>query len=147
MDWGTFFPEQFAVYALEAAGELQGLRMLEVSEDDVERYGIHAMRLSTAPWNRPPVRRYDGVGSLLVGIAILRSQQDTYGGNVHCESLPGAEAFHERNGMANPFTQSSDEIAQLLSPEPGADSIGEQDLHAVVESERFPWLPEVWQTG
>jgi hypothetical protein len=99
MDWPTFYPERFAVYALEAAGELQGLRMLEISEDEVTQYGIHALRLSTAPWNRPPVRRYQGVGSLLVGIAILRSQQDTHGGCVHCESLSGAEAFHESNGM------------------------------------------------
>ncbi len=99
MDWPTFYPERFAVYALEAVGELQGLRMLEISEDDVAEYGIHALRLSTAPWNRPPVRRYQGVGSLLVGIAILRSQQDSHGGCVHCESLPGAEAFHRSNGM------------------------------------------------
>jgi hypothetical protein len=99
MDWPTFYPERFAVYALEAAGELQGLRMLEVSEDDVEQFGIHALRLSTAPWNRQPVRRYEGVGSLLVGIAILRSLQDSHDGCMHCESLPGAENFHERNGM------------------------------------------------
>jgi hypothetical protein len=32
MDWPTFYPERFAVYALEAVGELQGLRMLEISE-------------------------------------------------------------------------------------------------------------------
>jgi hypothetical protein len=99
MDWPTFYPERFAVYALEAGGELQGLRMLEISEDDVEQYGIHALRLSTAPWNRPPARRYEGVGSLLVGIAILRSKQDSHGGCIHCESLPRAERFHERNGM------------------------------------------------
>jgi hypothetical protein len=48
MDWPTFYAERFAVYALEASGELQGLRMLEVSADDVEHYGIHALRLSTA---------------------------------------------------------------------------------------------------
>jgi hypothetical protein len=99
MDWPTFYPERFAVYALEAAGELQGLRMLEISEDDVDSYGIHALRLSTAPWNRPPARRYEGVGSLLVGIAILQSLESSHDGCVHCESLPAAEAFHERNGM------------------------------------------------
>jgi hypothetical protein len=100
MDWPNFYPERFAVYVLEAAGELQGLRMLEISENEVEEYGIHALRLSTAPWNRPPVRRYQGVGSLLVGIAILRSLDDDDNGRMHCESLHGAEGFHERNGMA-----------------------------------------------
>jgi hypothetical protein len=99
IDWSLFYPARFALYVLEAAGELQGLRLLEVSEDDVEAYGVHALRLSTAPWNRPPERRYEGVGSLLVGIAILRSLEDGRGGCMHCESLPGAEAFHARNGM------------------------------------------------
>lgn len=49
MDLASAMPEQFAVYALLADGELQGLRMLEVSEDDVATYGVHALRLSTAP--------------------------------------------------------------------------------------------------
>jgi hypothetical protein len=29
-------PDQFVVYALEARGELQGLRMIQVAEDEVE---------------------------------------------------------------------------------------------------------------
>jgi hypothetical protein len=99
MDLAFALPERFAVYSLEAEGELQGLRMLEVSEDDVDAYGVHALRLSTAPWNREPELRYRGVGSLLVGVAILRSLSDGRGGCVHCESLPAAEAFHKKNGM------------------------------------------------
>jgi hypothetical protein len=92
-------PEQFVVYALEARGELQGLRMIQVAKDEVEEYGIHALRLSTAPWNREPAIRYRGVGSLLVAAAILRSQADNRAGHLHCESLPEAEEFHRRNGM------------------------------------------------
>jgi hypothetical protein len=99
MDLAQVMPEQFAVYALEAEGELQGLRMLEVSEDDVKAHGTHALRLSTAPWNRSPENRYRGVGSLLVGTAILRSLDDGHQGCAHCESLPKAGPFHEQNGM------------------------------------------------
>lgn len=99
IDLAEVMPERFAVYALEAAGELQGLRMLEVSEDDVETYGVHALRLSTAPWNRQPALRYRGVGSVLVASAILRSLEDGRMGCTHCESLPRAEAFHGQNGM------------------------------------------------
>jgi hypothetical protein len=73
MDIAQVMPDQFAVYVLEADGDLQGLRMLEVSEDDVAAHGTHALRLSTAPWNRSPENRYRGIGSLLVGTAILRS--------------------------------------------------------------------------
>jgi hypothetical protein len=92
-------PDQFVVYALEARSELQGLRMIQVAQDEVEDYGVHALRLSTAPWNRPPDVRYRGVGSLLVAVAILRSLEDGRDGQVHCESLPGAEEFHRNNGM------------------------------------------------
>jgi hypothetical protein len=100
MDLAQAMADQFAVYALEADGELQGLRMLEVSEDDVKAHGTHALRLSTAPWNRSPENRYRGVGSLLVGTAILRSLDDGHDGCAHCESLSKAEPFHEQNGMA-----------------------------------------------
>ncbi len=99
MDLASAMPEQFAVYALEAEGDLQGLRMLEVSQDDVQAHGTHALRLSTAPWNRSPENRYRGVGTLLVGTAILRSVDDGHQGQSHCESLPRAEPFHAQNGM------------------------------------------------
>lgn len=106
-EWDTFIdlaramPQRFAVYVIEAEGELQGMRMLEVSEDDVATYGTHAFRLSTAPWNRLPEHRYKGVGSLLVSAAILRSMADGHKGHVHCESLPLAESFHQKNGMTD----------------------------------------------
>lgn len=92
-------PSRFACYSLLAEGRLQGLRFLEVSEDEVEQYGTHALRLSTAPWNRKPQLAYRGVGSLLVAAGLLRSQGDGHGGRMHCSSLPRAEQFHERNGM------------------------------------------------
>ena len=82
--------------------------MLEVSENDVDAYGVHALRLSTAPWNRPPERRYSGVGSILVAVAILRGIELGHGGCVYCESLKDAEDFHERNGMT-PFDGLSNE--------------------------------------
>lgn len=100
IDLALAWPDTFATYALEAAGDLQGLRVLEVSGGVVDQYGTHAMRVSTAPWNRPPNPRFRGVGSLLVGVAILRSIADGHDGYIHCESLPGAEWFHEqKNGM------------------------------------------------
>lgn len=92
-------PEQFACYSLLADGKLQGLRLLEVSEDEVDLYGTHALRVSTAPWNRPPRRVYRGVGSLLVAAGLLRSIADGRDGEMHCSSLPEAEPFHSRNGM------------------------------------------------
>ena len=101
------------MYALEAEGELQGLRMLQVSDDEVEQYGIHALRVSTAPWNRPPEPRYRGVGTALVAVAVRRSIRDGRQGQVHCESLPGAEPFHLRNGMVAFDGLSTEGLARL----------------------------------
>lgn len=92
-------PLRFACYSLLADGRLQGLRFLEVSEDEVYLYGTHALRVSTAPWNREPQLAYRGVGSLLVAAGLWRSHEDGHRGQMHCSSLPGAERFHWRNGM------------------------------------------------
>lgn len=99
IDLSQAMPNRFACYSLLADGELQGLRMLEVSEDEVNGYGTHALRLSTAPWNRRPEFRFRGVGSLLVAAGLLRSVEDGHEGCMHCSSLPRAEPFHQRNGM------------------------------------------------
>jgi len=92
-------PARFACYSLLADGRLQGLRFLEVSEDEVHLYGTHALRVSTAPWNREPELQFRGVGSLLVAAGLWRSLADGHGGQMHCSSLPDAERFHWRNGM------------------------------------------------
>jgi len=99
IDLALAVSDRFEMYVIECAGEFQGLRMLEVSENEVDTYGVHALRLSTAPWNRPPERRYSGVGSVLVSVGILRSLELGHRGEVHCESLADAAAFHQRNGM------------------------------------------------
>ncbi len=99
IDLSQAVPDQFVCFSLLAQGELQGLRMLEVSEDEVDEYGTHALRLATAPWNRKPEPRFRGVGSLLVAAGLLRSVADGHEGCMHCSSLPRAEAFHQRNGM------------------------------------------------
>ncbi len=65
----------------------------------MDLYGTHALRLSTAPWNREPKHAFRGVGSLLVAAGLLRSQSDGHDGQLHCASLPAAEPFHSSNGM------------------------------------------------
>jgi len=110
-EWDRFIslaltmPERLAAYAVEAEGELQGMALLELSadvDDHIETCGTHLFRLSTAPWNRRPERRYWGVGSTLVAATILRSQEDGHDGRIYCEPLPEAEAFYENSGM-EPF--------------------------------------------
>jgi hypothetical protein len=120
IDLAVAMPDRFELYALEAADDLQGLGMLEVSQNEVDRYGVHLLRLSTAPWNRPPERRYTGVGSQLFGIAILRSIDLVHRGCMHCESLSGAEAFYERNGMIRLQGRSGEGLRRFRFDEDGA---------------------------
>jgi hypothetical protein len=61
------------VLSLEGDGELQGLIELELATELVPRHGFHVNRLSTAPWNRPPVRRLRGAGNILMACAVLLS--------------------------------------------------------------------------
>ncbi len=120
IDLSQAMPERFVCYSLLAQGELQGLRMLEVSEDDVAAYGTHALRLSTAPWNRPPESLFRGVGSLLVAAGLLRSLDDGHDGCMHCSSLPKAEAFHQRNGMVLFDDLDEDGLRRFRFDEPAA---------------------------
>jgi hypothetical protein len=99
---GQTVPEWSTVHVLEAEGEMQGLSSLTVSSDDedVRIYGTELFRLSVAPWNRPPERRYWGAGSALVAGAIAQSQEDGHEGRIHCAPVPTAEEFYRRAGMA-----------------------------------------------
>lgn len=123
IDLSLAMPDRFEVYGLESEGEIQGFRMLEIAENEVEAFGVHALRLSTAPWNRPPERRYYGVGSLLVGVAILRSIELGHHGCVYCESLQGAESFHERNGMVEFATPSIEGLRRYRFDEEAATGL------------------------
>lgn len=126
IDLALAMPDRFEVYALESDNEIQGFRMLEISDTEVETYGIHALRLSTAPWNRPPVRRYVGVGSILVAVAIQSSVELGFGGCIHCESLPGAEKFHEQNGMTEFGSPSSEALRRYRFTEEAANAFIER---------------------
>jgi hypothetical protein len=128
-------PDQFLVYALEAREELQGLRMIQVTEDEVEQYGVHALRLSTAPWNRQPELRFRGVGSLLVAVAILRSQADGRDGHIHCESLPESEAFHRSNGMVVFNGRSTEDLPRYRFTSATASGF----LHRLRSKGLLPW--------
>ena len=99
IEWSVYYPERLPAYALDAQSNLQGLMSLETTGPAIREYGTHVLRLSTAPWNRPPMRRFFAVGSLLIARAILHSLDDGYDGRIHLESLSGSERFYEKIGM------------------------------------------------
>lgn len=105
-EWDEFialaldYPSQIVAYVLIAEKALQGLMLLELEFEDGEGNAcIHGLRISTAPWNRPPNNRYRFVGSLLVAQAVELSIGMGCEGRLWLESLPGAEEFYRGLGM------------------------------------------------
>jgi len=94
------FPHQLACFVLVAEGEAQGFTLLELEhENDLGEKDIHGLRLSTAPWNRGPRRRYKGMGTALLTRAVLLSVEKGYEGRFWLEALPDAEDFYRHLGL------------------------------------------------
>jgi GNAT superfamily N-acetyltransferase len=94
------YPQQLACFILLAESEAQGLMLLELEhENDLGKKDIHGLRISSAPWNRGPRRRYKGVGTALLTRAVLLSVEKGYKGRLWLESLPGAEDFYRHLGL------------------------------------------------
>ncbi|MEA3341342.1 MAG: hypothetical protein U9R15_15365, partial [Chloroflexota bacterium] len=94
------FPQQLACFALLAKDQIQGLMLLELEhKNDLGERDVHGLRISTAPWNRLPHKRFKYVGSLLVAIAVKTSLNRGYNGRLWLESLPNSEGFYRHLGM------------------------------------------------
>ena len=94
------FSDQLACFILIVDGEAQGLMLLETEHrNDVGERDIHGLRLSAAPWNRGPNRRYKGIGTTLLARAVRLSVQMGYAGRFWLEALPGAENFYRYLGL------------------------------------------------
>jgi len=94
------FPEQLTCFVLLAEGEAQGLMLLELEhKNDLGERDVHGLRLSSAPWNRGPGRRYKGVGTALLTSAVLLSVERECDGRFWLEALPDAEGFYRRLGL------------------------------------------------
>jgi len=90
-------------YALECAGETQGLMLVKTSAFarlDVQRGRdlVYIELLATAPWNRPRLvkaeARYKGVGRVLVAEAINLSHHLEFNGRLALHSLPQSESWY-----------------------------------------------------
>ena len=96
-------PLLFTMYAVECAGQTQGLSLVRKGgafsqHPDHERADlVYIERIATAPWNRPKFTDkplYKGVGQLLVAAAVDLSFDEELGGRIGLHSLPGAETFY-----------------------------------------------------
>lgn len=97
---------RYEAYAVELDALVQGVMLLETqyhrSWSPQRSPIVYVEYLASAPWNRrtvddPPY--LVGVGRALLLLARQRSVELGYGGRVGLHSLPGSEAFYQRNNM------------------------------------------------
>jgi len=104
------YPQQLACFTLLADGRVQGLILLELKhENERGEQDIHALRISTAPWNRLPNKQFKYAGSLLLATAVKFSFERGCEGRLWLESLPGAEGFYLHLGMIKLSERSPEE--------------------------------------
>jgi hypothetical protein len=89
-------------YALEAAGQTQGLMLISVKFARLPtqrgRELVYVELVSTAPWNRPKLvtdPRYKGVGIALLGTAITKSVELGFSGRIGLHSLQQSETWYQ----------------------------------------------------
>jgi hypothetical protein len=99
----TFEPAVHAVFAIEAANEVQGLMWLCLRDyrarlaPDFGKSLVYVNYLESAPWNTREYTadtRFKGVGTLLLEAAVLRSRKDGFEGRIGLHALPQSEAFY-----------------------------------------------------
>jgi len=129
------YPQQLACFVLLAEGEAQGLMLLELEHiNDQGERDIHGLRISTAPWNRLPQKRFKYVGSLLIATAVRLSLARGCEGRLSLESLPGAEGFYRRLGMIELAEPSPEEgLAQFKFDPEGAISFLQRMQEGFIE--------------
>lgn len=95
-------------YVISAAGEIQGVvtfdRALQSDQDQHGSDLVYVSYLATAPWNRPSGNRlgqFQGVGRLLVAVAVVESIARGCDGRIGLHALVGASGFYDRLGFVS----------------------------------------------
>jgi len=100
-DWRSIYlesiktPGRHECYAAWANDGLQGLMAMEI----LQEFGITVDYLATNPAYRMSSLGFKYVGTTLMGIAVLRSNELGFDGRIRLEALRGAETFYQGLGM------------------------------------------------
>ena len=132
-DWSSIYAESsesdggHECYAAWADDELQGLMALHLRHPNAqEGRFIMVDYLSTNPANRSPQGGLKYVGTALMALAIIRSEELGFDGRICLEALPGAETFYQGLGMIKQPEKSPDGNAvYLLEREPAKELLEE----------------------
>lgn len=108
-------PLGFSSYAVEVAGETEGLMQLELathrSRARASLHLVYVDYLSIAPWNRPwpgQPPRFRGIGSILLREAIRTSRDAGFRGRIGLHALPGAVTWYRDKLQMTAFAADPD---------------------------------------
>jgi hypothetical protein len=94
------------MYALLDGSSVEGLMLINMSRysqlpGSTSREIIYIEEVAVAPWNRAVIgiRRYEGLGRLMLAVAVSLSFDEEMEGRCGLHSLPQAEGFYQKIGM------------------------------------------------
>jgi hypothetical protein len=94
------------MYALLDGGSVEALMLIHLSHYSqltrtASREIVYVDEVAVAPWNRAVIgrRRYEGLGKLMLAVAVSRSLDEGMEGRCGLHSLPQAEGFYQKIGM------------------------------------------------
>ena len=99
----------FRGLSVVAQGVTQGLAQVDLTKSAREpsqagKPLVYLEYVEVAPWNRPGLGRpprLRGVGSALLSAAVALSEEEGFKGRIGLHSLPQADAFYRKIGMAD----------------------------------------------
>ena len=103
--WELFYNKTDSqVYIIESGGKIQGYICVELKHECYNsKKGVYIPFLATAPWNRTSThnvyREFNGIGKIILSIAILKSYKELDEGRIELHSLKDAEDFYHKMGM------------------------------------------------
>lgn len=94
-------------YCIESGGEIQCVMLVSLTErcrlpGQANQHMVYVDYLAIAPWNRNQISQpiqLQGLGTILLGIAVDRSRDEGWCGRVGLHSLPQSEGFYTKKGM------------------------------------------------
>ena len=97
----------YTSFCIYANGEVQAAMVLNLTmrcrySSQVNEHMVYIDYLAIAPWNRRAFRNpieFQGLGTVMLGIAIELSKQEGWKGRIGLHSLPQSEGFYAKHRM------------------------------------------------
>ncbi len=111
-DWGSIADPSkmgaaYTSFCVYADGEVQAAMVLNLTmrcrySSQVNEHMVYIDYLAIAPWNRRAIKspiEFQGLGTVMLGIAVQLSKQEGWKGRIGLHSLPQSEGFYAKHRM------------------------------------------------